>query len=180
MQPMFEALLDLLKAPVSSHRGVKTDNSVLLVYPPDKELDFREQLRDSFLPALAAQKVPCKTLDLAGFLFEGLREEEIEALEEDEFDDYPWMLRGLARRVEGSLQGRLVDLAAQNPGGNLLLYGTLSLFPLIRFGEVLRDLRDLDCRLVLAFPGEERGGRLHFMNHLDGGNYLAIKLFWRA
>src|SRR5215207_10267021 len=100
---MFEALVDLLKTPVSA-RGVKTDTSVLLIYPPEKELDFREQLLDSFLPALEAQKVPCLPLDLAGFLFEGLREEEIEALQEDEFDDYAWMLRGLARRVEGRLQ----------------------------------------------------------------------------
>ena len=179
MQAMFEALLDLLKTPIPDHGRVKTDNSVLLVYPPDKELDFREQLFDSFVPALEARKVPCQTLDLAGFLFEGLREEEIEALQEDEFDDYAWMLRGLARRVEGTFQARLTDLAAQNRGGNLLLYGTLSLFPLIRVGEVLRDLRDLECRLILAFPGEERGGRLHFMSHPDGGNYLAIKLFWR-
>jgi hypothetical protein len=175
---MFETLLDLLKAPVSGQRGVKTDSSILLIYPPEKELDFREQLFDGFVPALEAQKVSCQTLDLTGFLFEGLREEEIEGLEEDEFGDYGWMLRGLARRVEGNLQARLTELAAQNAGGNLLLYGTISLFPLIRFGEVLRELRDLECRLILAFPGEERGGRLHFMNHLDGGNYLAIKLFW--
>jgi hypothetical protein len=180
MQAMFEALLDLLKTPVSAQRRVKTDNSVLLIYPPEKELDFREQLLDSFVPALDAQKVACQTVDLSGFLFEGLSEEEIEGLQEDEFDDYSWMLRGLARRVEGTLQARLTDLAARCAGGNLLLYGTVSLFPLIRFGEVLRELRDLECRLILAFPGEERGGRLHFMNHLDGGNYLAIKLFWRV
>jgi hypothetical protein len=179
MQPMFEALLDLLKAPISAHRGVKTDNSVLLIYPPEKDLDFREQLLDSFVPALEAQKVSCQALDLTGFPFEGLGEEEIEALQEDEFADYAWMLRGLARRVEGRLQARLAELAVQHAGGTILLYGTISLFPLIRFGEVLRDLRDLKCRLVLAFPGEERGGRLHFMKHLDGGNYLAIKLFWR-
>jgi hypothetical protein len=30
-----------------------------------------------------------------------------------------------------------------------------------------------------AFPGEERGGKLHFMNQADGANYLAVKLFAR-
>lgn len=179
MQPMFEVLLDLLKTPVSGSRSVKTDTSVLLIYPPEKELDFREQLLDSFVPALEAQKVPCRMFDLSGFLFQELREEEVEGLEEDEFDDYAWMLQGLAKRAEGRLKAWLTDLGGQEPGGNVLLYGTVSLFPLVRFGEVLRDLRDLECRLVLAFPGEERGGRLHFMNHLDGGNYLAVKLFWR-
>jgi hypothetical protein len=56
------------------------------------------------------------------------------------------------------------------------VYATVALYPLIRFGEVLRDMRDLDCRILLAFPGEERGGKLHFMNQPDGGNYLAVKL----
>ena len=49
----------------------------------------------------------------------------------------------------------------------------------VRYGEVLRGLRDLDARIVLAFPGEERGGKLHFMNQADGANYLAVKLFAR-
>ena len=47
---------------------------------------------------------------------------------------------------------------------------------IVRFGEVLRDLRDLPARVVLAFPGEERGGKLHFNGRPDGGNYLAIKI----
>ena len=49
----------------------------------------------------------------------------------------------------------------------------------MRYGEVLRGLRDLKGRIALAFPGAERGGKLHFMNQPDGGNYLAVKLFWR-
>jgi hypothetical protein len=61
----------------------------------------------------------------------------------------------------------------------LIVYGTVALYPLVRCAEVLRTLRDVDCRIVLAFPGEERGGRLHFMGRPDGGNYLAVKLFWR-
>ena len=44
MQSMFTALLELLEKPLPSGGGVKTDNSILLVYPPEKELDFREHL----------------------------------------------------------------------------------------------------------------------------------------
>ena len=40
-------------------------------------------------------------------------------------------------------------------------------------------MRDLDAYLIVAFPGEERGGKLHFMNQADGANYLAVKLFAR-
>ena len=179
MQPMWDTLLKLTKEPVRPDRGVKTDSSILLVYPPEKELDFREQLVDGVFPALEAQGALFHTLDLTGFMFDGLSEDAVESLQEEEFDDYLWMLQGLSKRVEASLQARLEDLAAQHPGGSVVVYGTVALYPLVRFGEVLRGMRDLHARIVVAFPGEERGGKLHFMNHPDGGNYLAVKLFWR-
>jgi hypothetical protein len=179
MENMFKALLDLLKVPLRPDRGVKTDNSILLIYPPDKELDFREYLVDSFVPALEASKIPSRLLDLTGFLFSGLTDEAMKTLQQDEFDDYRWMQQGLSKRAETALQARLTELAAEICGGSVLVYGTVALYPLVRYGEVLRGLRDLEARIVLAFPGEERGGRLHFMNQPDGGNYLAVKLFWR-
>jgi len=179
MQPMFETLLKLMKEPVLPDRGVKTDNSILLIYPPEKELDFREQLVDGCFPALEAQGSQFHPFDLTGFMFDGLSEDAVESLREDEFDDYRWMLQGLSKRVEASLHARLGELAVQHPGGNIVVYGTVALFPLVRFGEVLRGMRDLHVRIAVAFPGEERGGKLHFMNQPDGGNYLAVKLFWR-
>jgi hypothetical protein len=178
-QPMVATLLKLMKEPVRPDRGVKTDNSILLVYPPEKELDFREQLVDGCLPALEAQGSQFHPLDLTGFMFDGLSADAVESLQEEEFDDYRWMLQGLSRRVEASLHVRLQELTAQHPGGNIVVYGTVALFPLVRFGEVLREVRDLEARIAVAFPGEERGGKLHFMNQPDGGNYLAVKLFWR-
>jgi hypothetical protein len=178
MQPMFDSLLELMRKPVRSDRGVKTDDSVLLVYPPEHELDFQEQLLDMFAPALAAQDIPCQLLDLTGFIFEGLSEEDVEGLQEDELDDYRWLLQALSKRVETNLQVRLRETAKENPGGNIIIYGTVAVYPLVRFGEVLKGLRDLDCRILLGFPGEERGGKLHFMNQPDGGNYLAVKVSW--
>ena len=44
MQTGFNALRDLLKEPIRTDGGVKTDSSVLLDYPPVRELDFREHL----------------------------------------------------------------------------------------------------------------------------------------
>ena len=179
MHPMFEALVKLLREPPGSSRRVKTDDSILLIYPPEQELDFRERLLNTCFPALEAQGVEFHAVDLSGFLFEGMSEESVEGLQEEEFDDYQWMVQGLSRRAEVSLKRHLGALAEDHPDGNLVLYGTVALFPLIRFGDVLRDLRDLPVRLAVAFPGGERGGRLHFMNEPDGGNYLAVKLFWR-
>jgi len=179
MQPMFETLLQLMTGAGRAERGIRTDSSIVLVYPPEKELDFREQLLDIFVPRLEAERVPHTLVDLTGFLFYGLSSEEIEGLQEDEFDDYRWMLQGWSRRVEAALHALLSQLAADQPGGNLLVYNTIAAYPLVRFGEVLRGLRELSCRIALAFPGEERGGRLHFMNQPDGGNYLAVKLAWQ-
>ena len=179
MEGMFDALLKLIQEPPRQNPAVKTDRSVLLVYPPDKELDFREYLLDTFAPKLDAKKIPFRCLDLTGFLFTGLTEGNVALLQEDEFEDYRWMQQGLSQRAEAGLQARLTELAAEVPGGVVLVYATVALYPLVRYGEVLRGLRDLEARIVLAFPGEERGGKLHFMNQPDGGNYLAVKLFWR-
>ena len=179
MQRLFAALLETIRETLATDRGVKTDTSILLIYPPDKEPDFREYLLDSFIPHLQAKKVPFIHLDLTGFLFRDLAESDVEDLQEDEFDDYRWMQQGLSQRVEAALQQCLAKLTSQTPGRTVLVSSTVALHPLVRYGEVLRDLRDLEGCIVLAFPGEERGGRLHFMNQPDGGNYLAVKLFWR-
>lgn len=179
MQSLFADLLDRLKEPRRPDRGVKTDDAILLIYPPEKELDFREQLVESLLPHLRAAEIPFTHLDLTGFLFDVLDPRDVETLQEDEFDDYAWMRQGLSQRVEAALVRRFEALTSATPGATLLVSATVALHPLVRYGEVLRGLRDLKGRIALAFPGEERGGKLHFMNQPDGGNYLAVKLFWR-
>lgn len=176
MHTGFNELRELLREPLKHDAGVKTDNSILVVYPPEKELDFREYLLDSFIPQLDANGHEYRLLDLSGFLFTDLDEETIEDLCEDEFDDYRWLKQGLASRVERSLTERVAQLADDVPGATVIVFATVALYPLVRFGEILRDMRDINCRIVLAFPGEERGGKLHFMNQSDGGNYLAVKL----
>lgn len=179
MQDFFNALLDLIREPLQANGGVKTDSSILLIYPPEKELEFREYLIDAFVPRLKAEGVPHQLLDLSGFLFEELSDETLRNLQEDEFDDYRWMKQGLSTTVESALRKRIAQLAAASPGCAVIVYATMALHPLVRFGEVLRELRDVHCRTALAFPGEERGGKLHFLNQPDGGNYLAVKLFWK-
>ena len=176
MQASFDALIELIKKPYRTDGGVKTDRSVLLVYVPERELEFREQLHDRFLPRLEAEGHVHRALDLTGFLFDDLDQQSIENLCEDEFDDYQWMKQGLASHIERALTQRGSNLAEQMPGGTVIVYATLALYPLMRFGDLLTGLRDLDCRILLAFPGEEHGGRLYFMNHPDGGNYLAVKM----
>lgn len=129
MESMFAGLLELIKAPLRHDRGIKTDNSILLIYPPDRELDFREHLLDTLLPELEAKGIPHRLLDLTGFLFAGLSEEQVQALQDDEFDDYRWMQQGLSKRAESALQSRLTDEAAKIPCGNVFVYATVALYP---------------------------------------------------
>ena len=177
MQPMFDSLLEIMTRATSA--SVKTDNSILLVYPPERELDFRDELLDKFIPALDREPGHFAVIDASTLLFAGFTDEEISTLEEDEFDDYPWMLKGLSQRVEGALSRAIEDAASGMPGGNIIVHSTISLYPAVRFGDVLPALRSKSARIAIAFPGEERGGKLHFMSHADGGNYLAVKLFWK-
>jgi hypothetical protein len=178
MDAMFAALENLISQPLPAG-GVKTDNSILLIYPPDKELDFREYLLDTFVPSVEAKRLAFRLLDLGGFLFSGMDPDRLTALQQEEFEDYRWLQQGLSQRAEMQLRTRIEELARDVPGGNVIVYRTVALFPLVRYGEVLRTLRDVDARVILAFPGEERGGKLHFMSQPDGGNYLAVRLFWR-
>jgi hypothetical protein len=175
----FQSLRELLKEPLREEGSVKTDNSILLVYPPAEELDFRDQL-DLFASQLEAMGHSFRLLDLSRFLFDSYDEDTIADLCEDEFDDFHWLLQGLASRVEQFLPKAIAELAAEIPGGTVIAYSTVSLYPLIRFGELLRDLRNLRCRIAIAFPGEDRGGKLYFMNQADGGNYLAVKLLMQG
>jgi hypothetical protein len=175
MQDAISAILQAAAQPFDQ-AAVTTDRSFLLIYPPEMELDFRDMLNDRCFPALKEQGIAFQVLDLSGFLFSCFKAEELSDLEADEFRNYKLMRQGLAARVENHLIARLQSLSEQTPGTNVFVVSTASLFRLVRFGEVLRQLRHLECRIFLAFPGDERGGQPHFMSEPDGGNYLAVKV----
>ena len=120
MRKKFDELLELMTKPLRENGGIKTDNSILLVYSPEEELDFRDYLLDTFVPLLRARRLPHELLDLSGFLFETTDEQTLADLEEDEFDDYSWMKQGLSKRVEVALPRRLAEIAATVPGGTII------------------------------------------------------------
>ena len=138
---------------------------------PPRHLRARHRSRADSVPAARPHRVPVRRAERRGTW---------PTLQEDEFDDYRWMQQGLSKRAEAALQARLDGTGARrSPAGTSSSTRPSRCIPLVRYGEVLRGLRDVEARIVLAFPGEERGGKLHFMNQPDGGNYLAVKLFWR-
>jgi hypothetical protein len=179
MKAALDAILQAAAQPYD-RASVKTDNSFLLIYPPALELDFRDMINDQCLPALQSKGVPHSVLDLQGFLFECFSDEEMQDLESDEFRNYRLMRQGLAARAESKLLSRIREIGANQAGHNLFIVSTASLFPLVRYGEVLKQTRELPLRVFLAFPGEEIGGQPHFLGREDGGNYLAVKISIRG
>jgi hypothetical protein len=159
-----------------AERSVRTDSSIFVVYPPDVEIEFRNELQ-KVLHVLEQRGVALRHIDLTMLPFEVL---EARGLLPDafarEFEDYGSLKRGLARAVHDGLKDRVTRAAAEIPGGVVILSGTSALYPVIKFGDVLKELQQLPCRIVLAFPGHDEGGKLHFMNQRDGYNYLAVKL----
>jgi hypothetical protein len=169
------SLREMLLAP-PPERLVRTDSSIFVVYPPEAEIEFRSQLQ-KVIHLLEERGVAFRHIDLTTLPFEVL---EARGLLPDafksEFDDYGALKRGLARAVQDALKDRVARAAAEVPGAAVILSGTSALYPVIKFGDVLKELQQLPCRIVLAFPGHEESGKLHFMNQRDGYNYLAVKL----
>lgn len=156
--------------------SVRTDSSILVIYPPEEENDFRDRLH-KLLDLLAERGVAFRHVDLTTLPFEVLEARGLlPGVFNQEFEDLPAVKRGLARAVQEALKQRVEGAAAEVSSGAVILSATAALYPVIKFSDVLADLRHLPCRIVLAFPGHEEGGKLHFMNQRDGYNYLAVKL----
>lgn len=160
----------------SPNPSVRTDSSILIVYPPEEENDFREHLH-KLLDLLVARGVAFRHVDLATLPFEVLEARGLTPeVFQQEFDDFPAVRRGLARAIQDALKERIAQVAAEVPGGPVILSATSALYPLVKFSDLLAELRHVPCRIVVAFPGREEGGKLRFMNQRDGYNYLAVKI----
>lgn len=181
LEAKMRSLRDMLLQPPADP-SVRTDSSVLVVYPPQEELEFRDRLQ-KLLHVLSDRGVAFRHIDLATLPFEELEARgllpDVFAREFEEPSVGPGLAgikRGLARHVQAALKGRVEKAAAEVGTGAVILSSTAALYPVVKFADVLADLRHLPCRIVLAFPGHEEGGKLHFMGQRDGYNYLAVKL----
>ena len=168
-------ILDLIRE-CERPSAVRTDRSVLMVYPPNRELDVRVAMRDRLFPVIKNHGLAYRELNLQWVLFNYFDADEFQSMEADEFFDPRIVRQDIASRVESRLGKDIEDLCSASGQSPMFITSTMSLFPFIRFGELLRNLRHLESALFVLFPGEEHGGKLHFMNEPDGGNYLATKV----
>lgn len=175
LETKMSALREMLVQP-QPDPSVRTDSSILLVYPPEEENEFRDRLH-KLLHLLEERRIAFRHIDLTTLPFEELESRGLlPDLFAQEIEDLAAVKRGLSRAVEAGLIQRVEKAAAEVPSGAVILSATASLYPVIKFADVLSGLRHLQCRIVVAFPGHEEGGKLHFMNQRDGYNYLAVKL----
>jgi hypothetical protein len=171
MRALRELLLEHVPLP-----SVRTDSSVLVVYPPEEENDFRQHLH-KLIDLLAARGIAFRHIDLATLPFEVLEARGlVPEVFQQEFDDFPAVKRGLARALHDAVKQRIAQVAAEVPDGTVILSATSALYPLVKFSDLLAELRHVPCRIVVAFPGREEAGKLRFMNQRDGYNYLAVKI----
>jgi hypothetical protein len=176
---MSSAAVDTVLGMILDNSGaplVATDRSTLLIYPAERELDALELLDDRIFATLTAKGRSFERVDLRWKLFECFEPDEIADLSEDEFFDRKLVRQDIASRIEYQLHEDLQNLSSEKPQTPIFLVRTAFMHPFVRFGELLKNLRNAECPFFVMFPGEERGGKLHFMNEPDGGNYLATKI----
>jgi len=169
-----QSLREILQTPLDS--SVRTDSSILVVYPPEEEHEYRERLA-KLLHFLKEQRASFRHIDLTTLPFEVIEARGLSPeIFSQEIEDASSVKRGLARAIREALIEKISNAAREVPGGSIILSGTSALYPVIKFADILTELRHLSCRIVLGFPGHEEGGKLYFMNQREGYNYLAVKL----
>jgi hypothetical protein len=64
---MRDALTTIVQAATEpfNRAAVTTDNSYLLIHPPERGLDFTDMILDQCLPDLASRSIPYQVLDLS-------------------------------------------------------------------------------------------------------------------
>lgn len=173
----FEKLLDLLMTPLDEP-PTPAERGVLLIYPPDQEVEFRQRL-DHFLVTLTAHGIPHEVVDAETLPFECL---DAEGVLDDAFrleaEDPTGLRQYLAGQLPGLLQKRVNAAATLLPVGSVVfLKCSPALFPWVKYADFLAQLpTGFPCRVVVPFPGHERGAYLHFLDHRDGFNYLARRI----
>ncbi len=173
----FDKLRELLAVPLDQP-PVPAERGILLIYPPDQELDFRQHLTN-FVQMLVAQSIPHALLSVEALPFQCLDDV---ALLGDAFrleaEDPKGLRQYLAEELPNRLRDEVEKTAKQLPvGGTIIIASAPALFPWVKYADFLLALPSgFSCRILIPFPGHEQGAYLHFLNHRDGFNYLARRI----
>lgn len=157
--------------------GQHSQGAILVVYPPEEELDFRQGYLD-VIKELEAHGVDVVTIDLRTLPFEilaarGLLEKAFK-LDAQGARDARQNLAGMVQRECGQ---RVRQAAADSPGAVLCCLHTSALYPWISYSALLEEIENVvPNTLIIPFPGSEDGPALHFLGAADGYNYRASRV----
>ena len=151
--------------------------ALLVVYPPEEELQFRSACTD-LLKEFAAKGIPVSILDFRPWVFELL---ESKKLLEKAFQLDAAGSRDLHQNIAGIVQRetvrRLISRAEEKPEAIIWCTHTAALYPWISYSALLEEIENvIRNTVVIPFPGSETGPALHFLGAKDGYNYRAARI----
>lgn len=157
--------------------GAHTGGALLVIYPPEEELTFREGYEE-VIQELEAQGTSIYVLDLRTLVFEALEERNLlEKAFKLDAEGSPDARRSLASLVQRESLARIRRAAEENPHAILLCKHCAALFPWISYSALLEAIEGkITNTLVIPFPGIENGPALHFLGVKDGYNYRAARI----
>lgn len=157
--------------------GAHAGGALLVIYPPEEELSFREGYEE-VIQELQAQGVQIAVLDFRTLVFDSLKERNIlEKAFQLDAEGAPDARRSLASLVQREALAKIQQAAKENPNAILLCKHTAALFPWISYSALLEAIEGkITNTLVIPFPGTEDGPALHFLGVKDGYNYRAARI----
>lgn len=167
--------LNLLRSQVLT--GAHTGGALLVIYPPEEELSYREGY-DEVILELEARGASTVVLNFRTLVFEALKERNLlEKAFKLDAEGSPDARRSLASLVQKEAFSRIQQAAKENPNSTLLCKHTAALFPWISYSALLETIEGkITNTLVIPFPGTENGPALHFLGVKDGYNYRAARI----
>lgn len=152
--------------------------ALLVVYPPEDELEFRQRYSD-LIREWRAANIDCVELDLSPLPFEvlGERQDLTRLFRLDANPEKAKLQQEIARLVEERLVEDVTRTASEHPGKIVCLQRTAALYPWASYSYLLeRCENNIDNTVIIPFPGTENGPELHFLGAKDGYNYRATRV----
>ena len=151
--------------------------ALLVVYPPESELDFSGGYSE-VVKERRARRQPIEELDLRSFVFDLLDSHQL--LDQTfalDVEGGPHLHRNLASMIHNELVRRLIEMGENDPAAVIFLRDTSALFPWVSYSGIIEEVEAvIKNTIVIPFPGTERGPELHFMGAKDGYNYRAARI----
>jgi len=158
-------------------RSDPPSGALLVVYPPEEELSFRDGYEE-FIQELQARENKVIVLDFRTLVFNALQARNLlkKVLMLDAQDN-PDTRKSLVSMVQKETEARILQAAEESPDAILVCKQTASLFPWVSFSEVLKAVEgEIQNTLVIPFPGTESGPSLHFLAAKNGYDYRATRI----